>query len=103
MDTIQIPVALIDSAEYQSLSWGCREFLIGVYAAHADCSRFTLDWDRPEQYRQSPGVWLQRKIAQLVKAGLIEHDGFKEIRGRNATGGYRVNKRVFRFKYPVSH
>ncbi len=95
METITLPIALIDSPEFNGLQWGDQKFLFSLYAVFHDTQRFTIDINEPEQYRQSRGVYLVNRIHRLVKAGLLI------ITGRQKASKYG-HVRVFEFKYTVN-
>lgn len=93
MDFAALPLAAFDSPEFKDLPWGAQRFLLDLYIVFYDVERFTIDANRPEDYRQSPGVAVCRRIAELLKSGLLICD---EQRNK---GGHR--QRIFRFRYPT--
>lgn len=95
MESIALPVALIDSPEFNALQWGDQKFIFALYAVFNDTQRFTIDINTPEQYRQSRGVYLVNRIHRLVKSGLLI------ITGKQKASKYG-HVRVFEFKYTVN-
>lgn len=92
MSHITIPAAVFESPEYWRLTIAERMFLLDLYIVMDDVERFTIDMARPEDYRQSPGATLARKIVKLLKCGFLVLDGRRDI-----GGGHYV--RIFRFKH----
>lgn len=92
MDTIIIPVALIDSPEFNAIQWGDQKFLWSLYAVFNEAERFTIELTAPEAYRQSKGVTMQNRISRLIKSGLLQ------VVDRQKSGKYHF-RRVFSFKY----
>jgi hypothetical protein len=100
MDSIVIPLAALDSPKYKSLSWGDQRVLIDLYIMFWDCDCFTVDLFRPQDYRQSPGVGMGKRIQALLASGLLVMVG-KQIIDPNKPIGERNYRRVFAFKYPA--
>lgn len=95
MDVIPIPAEALNSKEYESLTLADKYFLIELYRMFHDCARFTIDADKPEDYRQPPKVNLCRKINKLISSGLIRSVDLH----KNGNFHYQ---RVFVFKYQVN-
>lgn len=94
-EIVALPLPLLDSPEYRALKWGTQRFLIDLYIVFNDVERFTIDTPHPEQYRQSEGCWLPRRITELLNAGLLLQDGTMRKGPCHA-------QRVFRFKYSIN-
>ncbi len=92
MDYLPIPFDVLDSESYQSLTPGDKYFLIELYALYFDCERFTINADRPQDYRQPPKANLCRKIGRLVDCGLLRAVDL-------AKNGNNHYQRVFAFTY----
>jgi len=72
MDSVVIPLELFDDPAFNKLQPGDMKFLLCLYADYHDTERFTIDLQRPEDYRQSSGVWLVHRIKRLTKSGLLQ-------------------------------
>ena len=92
MDFAALPLAAFDSPEFKVLPWGAQRFLLDLYIVFHDVERFTIDWNRPEDYRQSPGVALCRRINELLASGLLICEATRKK-------GMCHKERIFRFKY----
>jgi len=94
MEYIQIPLKLIESAEFNALPWGNKEFTLALYRRFNDTDRFTIDLDKPTEYYQSPQNnknTMSKRVWDLVQAGIIIIDSYRPTR--------RYGKqRVFKFK-----
>jgi hypothetical protein len=94
MDCIAIPIAALDSQGYQDLTLADKYFLIELYRLFFDTERFTIDAERPQDYRQPRGTRLVRKTNVLLDAGLIKAVDLH----KNGSNHYQ---RIFVFTYPA--
>lgn len=90
--TIPLPADLLNAPAYQSLTPSDKIFVIELYAMFHDTERFTIEMDKPANYRQ-PGTILNRKVARLLDIGLLKIVG--------STGRADHARRVFTFAYPA--
>lgn len=94
MDFAALPLAAFDSPEFHALPWGAQRFLLDLYIVFYDVERFTIDASRPEDYRQSPGVAMCRRINELLRSGLLICEAQRKK-------GICHKERIFRFKHPT--
>jgi hypothetical protein len=94
MDYIPLPLDMLESKEYQSLTLAEKAFIIDLYAKHYDCETFTIDTRRPEDYHLPPKCNIFRKVNAMIDSGLVECIGLRK-------GGTFHYLRVLRFKYPA--
>lgn len=93
MTYIPIPLDVLDAPGYAALTHAEQRFLLDLYVLFHDCERFTIDMYKPQQYRQSKGVFLGRKVRALINAGLLQIVGM--------IGRPDHRRRVFAFTYPA--
>lgn len=94
MDIIAIPAEVMNSKEYEQLTLADKYFLIELYRIFGDCERFTIDAEKPLEYRQPPKVNLCKKIGKLLASGLLKAIDLQ----KNGNNHYQ---RVYAFKYQV--
>lgn len=93
MEYVTIPIEALESPDYLGLSPFEQKFLIDLYVIFRDAQCWTVDMTRPQDYRQSPGASLNRKVTSLLNAGLIQVVG--------TTGKPGNARRVFSFTHPA--
>lgn len=93
MAYVSIPLSVLESQEYLSMTPAGQKFLIDLYALFHDCETFTIDMEKPTYYRQPAGSFLNKKVSNLLDSGLIEVVGSVK---RKFT-----YQRVFAFTHPA--
>lgn len=71
IEVIPLPADLLSAPAYRALTDADKTFIIELYALFHDAERFTIDMERPLDYRQLPGAKLSIKVSRLLRAGLI--------------------------------
>ncbi len=93
MEYAAIPLAVLNSEKFLSLSMQQRMFLIDLYAIFLDCETFTIYMKRPQDYRQKPFSGMSKKIASLINSGFLKVVGSQVVDECHT-------RRVFSFCYP---
>ncbi|MBV8667047.1 MAG: hypothetical protein JO269_11245 [Burkholderiaceae bacterium] len=95
-DFVAIPLLVLNAPEYAELQWGDKQLLIDLYVLFSDCASFTVDLDKPRDYRQPPCAAMNVRLVRLLKSGLLQVVGkLQKKRGRV--------QRVFAFRHPAAH
>ena len=73
MEFVTLPVPMLDCAEYHGLKALEKQFLIDLYILFGDAECFTVDVERPQDYRQRQceDYTMARRLRALVSAGLL--------------------------------
>jgi|SRR6185437_1092537 len=73
MECVTLPVPMLDCDEYRGLASREKQFLIDLYICFGDCETFTIDAERPQEYRQRhcDAATIYRKLRALISAGLV--------------------------------
>lgn len=97
MELLTMPVSVLDSQEYNALKLAEKHFLIDLYVLFSDCASFTIDMERPQDYRQKACIenYMARRVAGLVASGLLN----VTLRPAARKGPMQ---RVYSFKYRIS-
>jgi hypothetical protein len=94
-DFVAIPLQVLNAPEYAQLQWGDKQLLIDLYVLFSDCESFTVDLDKPLNYRQPPCAAMNVRLVRLLRSGLLLVSGkMQKKRGRV--------QRVFGFKHAAS-
>lgn len=96
MDFAAIPMSVLDSPKYKDLHWGDQRLLIDLYILFGDCDTFFIDLDKPQEYRQSRGNGIARRINRIIEAGFLEICGTEKC-------GSCSYRRIFRLTHPIAH
>jgi hypothetical protein len=95
INTVSIPLAVLENEQYMALPPRARDFMIKLYMMFDDCRTFTIDFDSPEQYGKAPGAQIAWMTAKLVDVGVID------IVARRPRCQRGPSQRVYAFRYSV--
>jgi len=95
IESVTIPLAVLNNTQYQSLPPRTRDFMISLYVLFEDCLTFTINFDKPEDYRKAKTSCITAMVADLVDIGLID------IVARRPRPQRGPSERVYAFRYVI--